>query len=175
MPNSISEEFHIDKIDKEIITLLQKNANITHSDIAKSIGRSQPAVGSRIHRLQDKGIISSQVGINFKNISKIHLIKVEIATKKPKDIYLMAQHCPFIINCMRLSGENNMMIFLASPSLIKIDRVVDKHFRNKDHINAIKMDIITDFAKDFILPLDFRMDQLDPETKCSGNCPAYEI
>ena len=175
MPNSISEEFHLDQIDKNIITLLQNNANITHSDIAKSIGRSQPAVGSRIHRLQERGIISSQVGINFKNISKIHLIKVELATKKPKDIYTMSEHCPFIINCMKLSGENNMMIFLASTSLKKIDHVVDHHFRNKDHISAIKMDIITDFAKDFILPLDFKMDQLDPETTCSGSCPAYKI
>lgn len=175
MANSISDEFQIDQIDKSIITLLQNNANITHSDIAKSIGRSQPAVGSRIHRLQDRGIISSQVGINFKNISKIHLIKVELATKKPKDIYLMSDHCPFIINCMRLSGENNMMIFLASTSIKKIDSVVDHHFRNKEHVTAIKMDLVTDFCKDFILPLDFKMDNLDPDTKCGNNCPAYKI
>ena len=77
----ISDQFGFDEIDRSIITLLQKHPNITHSEIAKRIGRSQPAVGSRIHRLEEKGVISSQYGINFKN-ADIILAKVELSTKE---------------------------------------------------------------------------------------------
>ena len=173
---SISEQFQIDEIDKNIITLLQANPNITHSDIAKKINRSQPAVGSRIHRLEERGVISSQFGINFKNSPKINLVKIEIETKDPKEIYQMGEHCPFVINCMKLSGQNNMMIFLASSSLKKIDAIIDHHFRDRPNIMAVRMDIITDFCKNFILPIDFRMDDFDPDPEkgCSNDCPAYK-
>ena len=162
----------IDDIDKSIIALLQETPNITHSEIAKKIGRSQPAVGSRIHRLEEKGIISSQFGLNFKNSSGIHLIKVELATKNPEEILKMGKSCPFIINCMKLSGENNILILLASSSLKKIDTIVDYHFRNNDDITNVKMDIITEFLKDFVLPIDFEMDKHNPEpgVGCGDMC-----
>ena len=69
MDDAISETFGLDDLDKSIITLLQNQPNITHSKIAKEIGRSQPAVGSRIHRLEERGIVSAQFGLNFKSVS----------------------------------------------------------------------------------------------------------
>ena len=171
----------LDELDKSIITLLQNQPNITHSAIAKEIGRSQPAVGSRIHRLEERGIVSAQFGLNFKSMvskgSQMHLVKVELETKKPEELYRMSQSCPFIINCMKLSGKNNIMLFLASSSLKKIDSVIDYHFRNKKYISFISMDIITDFVKDFILPIDFEIDNQDPtkETGCGMNCKVFKI
>ncbi|MHA1728418.1 MAG: Lrp/AsnC family transcriptional regulator [Promethearchaeota archaeon] len=167
----ISKQFDIDEVDKSIISLLQDHPNITHSAIAERIGRSQPAVGSRIHKLEERGIISSKFGINFKN-SKIYLIKLEIASKKPEEVMEMGKYCPFIINVMKLSGRNNVMIFMACSSLKKIDAVIDYHFRNKDYITNVKMDIITDFLKDFILPIDFEMDEHDPNSEigCGEKC-----
>jgi len=170
---TLAEQFKLDKIDKDIITLLQNDPSITHSKIAKKIGRSQPAVGSRIRRLEEKGVISSKFGVNFKNID-IYLVKVELETSQPDEVFKMGEYCPFVINVMRLSGQNNILIFLASGSLKKIDIVVDYHFRNKDYVSSVKMDIISGFLKDFVLPIDFEMDNHNPEPGegCS-NCRAF--
>jgi Lrp/AsnC family leucine-responsive transcriptional regulator len=167
----ISDQFNLDDIDRNIITLLQKHPNITHSEIAKRIGRSQPAVGSRIHRLEEKGVISSQYGVNFKN-ADIILAKVELSTKDPTEMIEMGKYCPFVVNCMRLSGENNVLLLLASSDMKKIDAVVDCHFRNHDSITNVKLDIITGFVKDFILPIDFEMDEHEPNPieGCGDNC-----
>ncbi len=167
----ISDQFGLDEIDRSIITLLQKHPNITHSEIAKRIGRSQPAVGSRIHRLEEKGVISSQYGINFKN-ADIILAKVELNSKEPDEIIEMGKYCPFVVNCMKLSGENNILLLLASSSMKKIDAVVDCHFRNHDHIQNVKLDIVTGFVKDFVLPIDFEMDNHDPDPLegCGDGC-----
>lgn len=178
MDEVISETFNLDEIDKNIITLLQNQPNITHSAIAKEIGRSQPAVGSRIHRLEERGIVSAQFGLNFKSVSQknqFFLVKVELETKKPEEVYKMCINCPFIINCMKLSGKNNIMLFLASSSLQKIDAVIDYHFRNKNYVSYVSMDLITDFVKDFILPIDFQIDQHDPkkESGCGNLCKVF--
>jgi len=167
----ISDQFNLDEIDRSIITLLQKHPNMTHSEIAKRINRSQPAVGSRIHRLEEKGVISSQYGVNFKN-ADIILAKVELSTKEPNEIVEMGKYCPFVVNCMRLSGENNILLLLASSDIKKIDAVVDCHFRNHEHIKNVKFDIITDFVKDFVLPIDFEMDEHNPDPieGCGDDC-----
>ena len=59
----------LDNIDKSIIALLQENPAITHSDIAKKLNRSQPAIGARIKKLNDKGILDTQIGVNFQAIN----------------------------------------------------------------------------------------------------------
>ena len=116
------------------------------------------------------------IGFDRGESPKINLVKVEIETKDPNEVYQMGKHCPFVINCMKLSGQNNMMIFLASSSLKKIDAIIDHHFRDRPNILNVQMDIITDFCKNFILPIDFRMDEFNPDSEkgCSNNCPAFK-
>lgn len=161
----------IDEIDRAIIKKLTQNPTITHSDIAKDLNRSQPAIGQRIKKLQERNIISTQIGVNFKLVDMI-LVKVELITKNPEEIVKMANNCPFIINALKLSGEYNFMIFIAANSLKKINNVIDFHFRNKNYISMVKMDLVVGYAKDFILPVDFDIDTNDPQpvVGCGDKC-----
>lgn len=159
----------LDEIDKSIIVLLQQNPAITHSDIAKQLNRSQPAIGARIKKLTDKGILATQIGVDFAKIPDLNLIKVELATQKPEEVLEMASCCPFIINVLKLSGEYNIAVFMASGSLKKIDAVIDNHFRSRDYITKIRVDLVTGIAKKFIMPVDFNMDNLTPESEKGCN------
>ena len=58
----------IDNIDMNIIKIIQKNPNLTHTQIAKKVNRSQPTVGMRIRKLEEKGLIKFQAGINLKKL-----------------------------------------------------------------------------------------------------------
>ena len=61
----------IDNIDIQILQLIQINGRSTASDIAKYVNLSVPAVGERIKKLTDKGIIEKFVAIlNHKNLSE---------------------------------------------------------------------------------------------------------
>ncbi|MHA1618079.1 MAG: Lrp/AsnC family transcriptional regulator, partial [Promethearchaeota archaeon] len=71
----------LDDIDKSIIKILQDDPNITHSQIAKELSRSQPAIGARIKKLTEKGILATQIGVDFSNPeinSSLNLVKVEM-------------------------------------------------------------------------------------------------
>ena len=45
----------IDDIDRRILTLLQDNARISQSDIAKAVGLAPSAVMERIRKLETRG------------------------------------------------------------------------------------------------------------------------
>ncbi|MFX0022711.1 MAG: Lrp/AsnC family transcriptional regulator [Candidatus Hermodarchaeota archaeon] len=171
----ISEKLKLDDVDKQIISLVQEDPNLTHTEIATKINRSQPTVGMRIKKLEKNGILQFQPGINFKKVD-LHLATVEIKTKNPDEIMDMAKHCPFMLNAFRLSGEHNICILLASSKLQKLDNIVNYHFRNNPEITNASMEVVIDIAKDFILPIDFDSEDHNPtlEDGCGDACK-YKI
>jgi len=167
----ISEKLKLDDIDRQIITLVQENPNLTHTQIAETINRSQPTVGMRIKKLEKDGVLQFQPGINFKKVD-LFLATVELNTRKPEEIIEMAKYCPFILNAFRLSGEHNMCILLASSKLDKLDSIVNYHFRNNPDIHSCSMEVVTEISKDLILPIDFDSEQHTPslEEGCGEKC-----
>lgn len=167
----MADKLKLDDIDRRIITLVQEDPGLTHTQIAEKIDRSQPTVGMRIKKLEKSGILQFQPGINFKKVD-IHLATVEIKTSNPGEILDMAKCCPFMLNAFRLSGEHNICILLASSKLGKLDNIVNYHFRSNPEISSASMEIITDFAKDFIMPIDFDSEDHEPNEKegCGAKC-----
>jgi Lrp/AsnC family leucine-responsive transcriptional regulator len=53
----------IDTIDVEIVSILQKNARTTQSDIAKAVELAPSAVLERIRKLEAKGVIRDYVAV----------------------------------------------------------------------------------------------------------------
>jgi Lrp/AsnC family leucine-responsive transcriptional regulator len=162
----------LDEIDIQIIRLLQESPAITHSDIAKQLNRSQPAIGARIKKLQEQGILATQIGVDFQAVTEINLVKIELITKKPEELIDMAKYCPFIINALKLSGEYNIALFIACAKLKTVDSIVDGHFRNKEYISKVRMDLVTGVAKKLILPVDFSPTPIKEDIiVCGENCP----
>lgn len=168
---AISEKLRLDEIDKAIIALLQDNPNLTHTEISQKIDRSQPTVGMRIKKLEKKGILHIQPGINFKKV-EIFLAILNIKTNHPSELLNMAEYCPFMLNAFRVSGDYNVCVLLSSSQLDKLDRIVNYHFRNNPNVQNVTMELITEIAKDFIMPIDFDSEENDPtiEDGCSEKC-----
>ncbi len=165
------DSMKLDEIDVQIISMLEEDPTLTHSEIARRIDRSQPAVGSRIHKLEERGILRTQIGVDFKKFD-IYLVKVEIFTKDPEEVMIMARKCPFVINAMKITGERNICILLAATDLKKLDTVVDYHFRDNKDVQKVKMEMVTDYANPFILPVNFITEYHEPNTKvgCGDKC-----
>jgi len=167
----ISEKLKLDNIDRQIITLVQEDPNLTHTQIAEKINRSQPTVGMRIKKLEKEGILQFQPGINFKKVD-LFLATVEVNTKRPNVILDMAKFCPFMLNALRLSGAHNICILIASSKLEKLDIIVNYHFRSNPDVQSVSMELVTEIAKDFILPIDFDSEEHSPtlEEGCGDKC-----
>lgn len=160
----------IDETDKKIIEILEQNPNATHLDIAKSIDRSQPAIGGRIKKLVDLGFLKTQMGTDFKNTTYFTLMQVDLDSTRPDLLENMSFHCPYVINALKTTGEFNISLFIACSNLRRLDRIVDLHFRNKTFIRRVSSKLITGYAMPFILPVKFSIENFDSyDDKCK-NC-----
>ncbi len=46
-----------DEVDLQLLVLLQENGRVSQNDLAKSVGLSAPAVGERLRKLEERGVI----------------------------------------------------------------------------------------------------------------------
>lgn len=148
--------FILDDIDKKIVQFIQRDPNLTHSQIAKKINRSQPTVGMRIKKLEKSGILQFQAGLNLKNTS-YYLAKVNLQSSDSNSIIRIIRSCPYMIHGYRLSGISNFVIIIAYPTLKGLDKIVNYHFRKNSNVNKIEIEIITDIINDFVIPVDFKV------------------
>lgn len=154
----MSEVLKIDDIDKQIINLIQEQPNLTHTQIAEKVNRSQPTVGMRIRKLEELGVLQFQAGINIKN-ADMYFARVEIQTKSPEDVTKIAKICPFILNAFRMSGEFNVSLLITSFTLKDIERIVNYHFRSMVEVKKVLINIITDVMTDYIVPINFNFNK----------------
>jgi len=167
----ISEKMGIDEIDCKIMDLIQREPNLTHTQIAEHVNRSQPTIGMRIKKLEKLGVLKYQAGINIR-VADLYFARAEIQTKNPKKIFTIVRNCPFMLTAFRLSGDANISIILAGLSLKDLDHVVNHHLRGNPEITNVHMDIIEDVVSDFVLPIDLNFDysKIDLEKYCCGKC-----
>jgi Lrp/AsnC family transcriptional regulator for asnA, asnC and gidA len=135
--NSIHKKKKIDRIDCEMIRLLQKDGRISNIDIAKTIGISEATVRTRLNRLIKEEYIqivavSDPIKLGFEIVGNIR-IHVEIkkmddiikALKKLKPLWFIVQSTggtgidtEFIVKSL---DELNALIF---EKINKIDGII---------------------------------------------------
>jgi len=176
---TFNELLSIDDDDKKIIEMIEKNPDITHSDIAKEIEKSQPAVGARIIKLERKHLLTKQVGFNIKEVD----IKVAIAyisTKDVDEIVRKIEGCPFINHAFKISGEFNVLCFISASDLQTIEKLVDLCFRRDENVINVKTNILIESIHDFVVPIDFQIENFDgrycgPDCALQENLPRFKF
>ncbi len=176
---NFNELLSIDDDDKKIIEMIEKDPDITHSDIAKEIEKSQPAVGARIIKLERKHLLTKQVGFNVKKVD-IKVAIVFISTKDADKIEEKIQDCPFINHAFKISGEFNLLCFISASDLQTIERLVDLCFRKDKDVINIKTNILIDSIHDFVVPIDFQIENFNgrycgPDCHLKEELPKYKF
>jgi DNA-binding Lrp family transcriptional regulator len=165
---TFNDILHIDDDDKKIIEMIEENPDITHSDIAKEIEKSQPAVGARIIKLERKHLLTKQVGFDIKEVD-IKVAIVHISTKDVDKIVQKIEDCPFINHAFKISGEYNLLCYIAASDLQTIERLIDLCFRRDEYVINVKTSIIIDSIHPFVVPIDFQIENFDGRY-CGPNC-----
>jgi DNA-binding Lrp family transcriptional regulator len=131
----VNKDDQIDNIDLGILRLLCENPNITHSEIAEKVDRSQPTVGVRIQKLKDKGVCSF-MGIKKDNIQDLEkeLVLIYLSAQK-EDLLPFIRDCKEVIYAFSLTGFYNILLLLSvdrKEKLVKKKGTVQKDKPEED-------------------------------------------
>ncbi|MEX2684914.1 MAG: Lrp/AsnC family transcriptional regulator [Candidatus Sigynarchaeota archaeon] len=167
---SLDQSLDIDNDDRKILSLVQKNADITQAEIATAINKIQPAVGARLLKLERKRLLSTQYGINL-SATKIPMALVRMYAKHSKAVLKSIECCPNVLNAFTTLGRTNVTVILAGSSIEKLEDIVEHHFRSDPDIKHVEMAVVMEPITDTILPVDLNIETHDA-MKCGGACHA---
>jgi DNA-binding Lrp family transcriptional regulator len=151
----------IDADDRQIITKLQDDPEVTQEEIGELIGKSQPAVGSRIAKLVKNKTIAVRKGVNLKAVKDLRLVQASIATRDAAGVVKKLRACNMISLGFRIVSEASLIVFIGGKSLDDIETIIDACLRADDRVRSVETIPIISYLKDLILPFNFECDFIE--------------
>lgn len=120
----------IDSIDKQILSILQQDAQITNVELARKIGISPPAMLERVKRLEKNGIIKRYVAIvDPSKISKgiFALVSVSLSAHQLSSIDQFTRQIKKldeVLECYHVAGEEDFILKIAISSIEEYEKFI---------------------------------------------------
>jgi Lrp/AsnC family leucine-responsive transcriptional regulator len=119
----------IDALNWKILNLLQQNARESFANIGRSIGLTAPAVGERVKKMEDAGIL---LGYNATVSHSLtgHQLKAIITLRafmgKLKPFLVLVSTFDEVINCYRITGNENIVMEVVFKDQFHLEQFIDK-------------------------------------------------
>lgn len=117
----------MDKIDINILQLLQENSRYPLKYLAGKVFLSSPAVSARIERLEKQGIISGYHAEINPLVLGYHItafINLTLEPKQKPEFYPFIEACPNVLECDCVTGAYSMHIKVCFPSTLELDSFI---------------------------------------------------
>jgi Lrp/AsnC family leucine-responsive transcriptional regulator len=130
----------MDRIDRRLLSLLQKDASRTNADLAEEVGLSPSSCLRRIRRLKSAGIIDRIVAILSpakagRGMKAIVTVELERHGEQHMRRFLeLAALEAAVIQAYGVSGETDVVLMLRLADMEEFDALCDRLFRNGSNV-----------------------------------------
>ena len=136
----------LDRIDRQIIAALDADGRATLAELGPSVDLSGPAVGERLRRLRDTGVIErftlcvdpGSVGYTLEAI-----VRIKPRSRQLHLVEKMILDEPRFTSCDRVTGEDCFIARLALMSVGELDAILlPLHERAETHTSIVKSSLL---------------------------------
>jgi Lrp/AsnC family transcriptional regulator len=151
----------MDKLDRKILELLQKDGGLTAAEVAERVGLSKAPCWRRIKRLEEDGVIKQTVALlNARHLNLGTNVFVTLKTANHSEAWFekfvkAVRDIPEVVEIHRMSGDVDYLMRIVVPDIDAYDMVY------KRLIAAVEFkDVSASFALETIkhttaLPLNY--------------------
>lgn len=144
----------LDKLDRELLRLLQSDGRLTNAELAQRIGLSPSACFRRLQRLEHEGVIAGYAAlIDGDAIGRPMTAFIEVTLDSQGSAVLDAFEravaaCPDVLECHLMSGDFDYLLRVAVADLRDYERVHRHQVAAFPHVARIR----TAFAMRAVVP-----------------------
>ncbi len=145
----------MDKIDRSILLLLQKDGKITIKEIAERLNLTTTPIFERVKKLERDGYIKSykaildrkKVGLElvvFCNVT-LNLHQTDYLKKFEKDI----QQFPEVVECYHVAGMFDYLIKIYAEDMERYQDFLSNKLASLENISKVQSSFVMTEVKDF--------------------------
>jgi Lrp/AsnC family transcriptional regulator len=151
----------MDRTDRKILNLLQRDATMPVADIAKRVGLSTTPCWRRIQKLEEEKVIQRRVAVLNPDMVNLGVtVFVSIKTNQHNAEWLkrfaeVITKMPEVVGFFRMSGQVDYLLKIVVPDIAAYDEVYKRLVSQidiEDVSSAFAMERIKDTVE---LPLDY--------------------
>jgi Lrp/AsnC family transcriptional regulator len=154
----------LDRMDRKILDILQKDCTLPVAEIGKQIGLSTTPCWRRIQKLEESGVIERRVAVlDPKKVNVGVTVFVSITTSRHTQEWLERFHealkdLPEVVEFYRMSGRVDYLLRVVVPDIERYDAFYKKPIRKIE-----LSDVSSSFAMEQIkyttaLPLEYALE-----------------
>jgi Lrp/AsnC family transcriptional regulator, leucine-responsive regulatory protein len=118
----------LDVTNRQLIAALQEDARLSLAELGRRVGLSAPAVGERLARLEQTGVIRgyhADVDPRALGYSLDVVLRVRPAPRQLTKVAELARGTPEITECHRVTGEDCFVMRVHVRDVVHLEEVID--------------------------------------------------
>ena len=127
MPSKLSDQ-QLDATNARLIAALQADARLTLAELGRRVGLTPPAVGERLARLEEAGVIRgyhadvdpAAVGYGLSII-----LRIRPAARMIAKVAELARATPEVTECHRVTGEDCFVMRVHVRDVAHLEEIID--------------------------------------------------
>jgi len=145
---------NLDKLDRDLLRLLQADGRLSNAELAQRIGLSPSACFRRLQRLEEQGVIAGYAAeLNGEAIGKPTTVFIEVTLASQVSTALDAFEravaaCDDVLECHLMSGDFDYLLRVAVADMRDYERVHRQRIAAFPHVARIR----TAFAMRAVVP-----------------------
>jgi Lrp/AsnC family transcriptional regulator len=154
----------MDKLDREILELLQQDGSLTAAEIADRIGLSKVPCWRRIRRMQESGVIRRTVALlEPKALNVGTTVYLMMRTGNHSAAWLekfmkAVRDVPEVTEIYRMSGDVDYLVRMAVPDIAGYDAVYKRLIKSIDFLDVSASFVLETIKSTTELPLHYVRD-----------------
>jgi Lrp/AsnC family transcriptional regulator, leucine-responsive regulatory protein len=128
VPPRLSEP-QLDSTNRRLIEALQADARLSLAELGRRVGLTAPAVGERLGRLEETGVIRgyhADVDPRALGYELSVILRIRPAARMIAKVAELAQQTPEVTECHRVTGEDCFIMRLTVRDVMHLEELIDR-------------------------------------------------
>jgi Lrp/AsnC family transcriptional regulator, leucine-responsive regulatory protein len=128
MPSRLSEQ-QLDPTNRQLIEALQADARLSLAELGRRVGLTAPAVGERLGRLEEAGVIRgyhADVDPRALGYDLSVILRIRPDPRMIPKVAELAQRTPEVTECHRVTGDDCFIMRLTVRDVTHLEELIDR-------------------------------------------------
>jgi Lrp/AsnC family transcriptional regulator, leucine-responsive regulatory protein len=119
----------LDATNLRLIEALQRDARQSLAGLGRAVGLSAPAVGERLQRLEEAGVIRgyhAEIDPGALGLTLSVVLRIRPAPREIHKVAELAQRTPEVTECVRVTGEDCFIMRAHVRDVTHLEELIDR-------------------------------------------------
>ena len=151
----------MDEVDRQLLLLLQHNAEASHAELASRVGLSVTGIHKRLKRLKQEGVIKKIVAVLDRSKLELDLMcflkvtfKNNLQAPNLPSLEEAVKTLPEVLECYTLTGTDDAILKIAVRDHVALREFLMRFSQSQSIIDRVETCIVLEEVKEgSLLPL----------------------